>query len=157
MSQQVFTSINTLTTDGDDLADLLEQLVDAILTGLSGTNAPTVAKVGTMWIDTNAGTNALFLKCRIAASVDTTIAVLDTSGRITRVATNLAGTSYIAAHATNANTIIGVINNTTAMTLNSTGVSFDGNNPIVDMHVPGTAGLVIPSGTTAQRVSNAPA
>lgn len=157
MSQQVFTAIDTLTTDGEDLADLLEQLVDAIITGFSGTDAPTWAKVGTPWIDTNAGTNALFLKRRISSSASATVAVIDTSGNVTRVATNPAGTSYLSHHPSASNTIIAVIDGTTKMTMNSTGVSFDGNNPIVNMHVPGTSGLVIPSGTTAQRVSNAPA
>jgi hypothetical protein len=52
MSQSVFSTINPAVTSGNQLATLLNDLKDAIISGMSGTSRPTEIDPGGMWVDT---------------------------------------------------------------------------------------------------------
>jgi hypothetical protein len=52
MSQAVYSTINPAVTSGNQLAVLLTDLKDAIISGMSGTSRPTEIDPGGMWIDT---------------------------------------------------------------------------------------------------------
>lgn len=53
MSQSVWSSINPATTSGTQLATLLNDFKDAVMSGLSGTSRPTQTTAGGAWIDTS--------------------------------------------------------------------------------------------------------
>jgi alpha-tubulin suppressor-like RCC1 family protein len=52
LSQQIWTSINPLVTNGTRLAALLVDFKDALMSGLAGTTRPTELQAGGVWIDT---------------------------------------------------------------------------------------------------------
>ena len=57
MSQVVYDSINPATTSGTQLASILDDFKDALMSGLTGTSRPTETTAGGSWIDTtNEGT-----------------------------------------------------------------------------------------------------
>lgn len=52
MSQSVFSTINPATTSGTQLATLLNDFKNALMSGLSGTSRPSQTTPGGTWIDT---------------------------------------------------------------------------------------------------------
>lgn len=52
MSQDVFDSINPSTTSGTQLATILDDFKNALMSGLSGTSRPTELTAGGTWVDT---------------------------------------------------------------------------------------------------------
>ena len=52
MSQNVFSTINPATTSGTQLATLLVDFKNALMSGLSGTSRPSQLTQGGFWIDT---------------------------------------------------------------------------------------------------------
>lgn len=61
MSQEVYSSIDPATTSGTELAVILNDFKNAIMSGLSGTSRPVELQQGGMWIDT-ATSDKLILK-----------------------------------------------------------------------------------------------
>jgi len=55
MSQQIFTTINPTTTSGSQLATILVDFKDAMVSGMSGTSRPAALQAGGGWIDTTNG------------------------------------------------------------------------------------------------------
>ncbi len=53
MSQNIWTSINPATTSGTQLATLLNDFKDAVVSGLSGATRPSTLQAGGGWIDTS--------------------------------------------------------------------------------------------------------
>ena len=53
MSQNVTTTIDTQNTDGQALAAILENNLDAVVTSHLGAARPSYAKQGTIWVDTS--------------------------------------------------------------------------------------------------------
>lgn len=52
MSQVIFSTINPATTSGNQLAQILNDFKDAVVSGLSGTSRPTNIQAGGSWVDT---------------------------------------------------------------------------------------------------------
>lgn len=76
MSQDIYnTPINPATTSGTQLAEMLSDFKEAIMSGLSGTSRPTELEAGGGWIDTtNAGTpNFYWLYKVYTGSLDVTV------------------------------------------------------------------------------------
>lgn len=66
MSQEIWSSINPLTTTGTALSALLVGFKDAIMTGCAGTSRPSNLQAGGMWIDTtNQGTPTFYWSFKI--------------------------------------------------------------------------------------------
>lgn len=61
MSQDVFSNINPATTSGTQLATLLNNFKDAMMSGLSGTSRPSQLQAGGKWIDTSQAGSPNFL------------------------------------------------------------------------------------------------
>jgi hypothetical protein len=53
MSQNIFSSINPSTTSGSQLATLLNNFKDAVVSGMSGTSRPSELTAGGFWVDTS--------------------------------------------------------------------------------------------------------
>ncbi len=52
MSQVIFSSINPNTTSGNQLAQILNDFKNAVVSGMSGTSRPTNIQAGGIWVDT---------------------------------------------------------------------------------------------------------
>lgn len=66
MAQNVFSSINPTTTSGTQLATILNDFKDALMSGLSGTSRPAETTAGGAWIDTtNAGSPNFYWSYKI--------------------------------------------------------------------------------------------
>jgi microcystin-dependent protein len=66
MAQSVFSSINPATTSGTQLATLLNDFKNAVMSGLSGTSRPSQTTTGGAWIDTtNEGSPNFFWSYKI--------------------------------------------------------------------------------------------
>ncbi len=72
MSQDVFSSINPSTTSGTQLAAILDDFKDAVMSGLSGTSRPPQTTAGGYWVDTtNEGSPNFYWKFMLyTGSVD---------------------------------------------------------------------------------------
>ena len=75
MSQTIFSTINPATTNGTQLATLLTDFKEAMVSGMSGTARPTELDAGGMWIDTNLeGSPDFKWTCKIwTGTVDVTV------------------------------------------------------------------------------------
>lgn len=77
MAQDIFPDINPLTTSGNQLAALLNDFKEAIMTGLSGTSRPAELLAGGTWVDTtNDGAGTWDLKI-YTGTADITLLTID--------------------------------------------------------------------------------
>lgn len=105
MSQAVWSTINPATTSGTELATLLNDFKDAIMSGLSGTSRPSQLQAGGMWVDTTLedspdflwtlkvydGTSDITLFTINLATGSPSINGADASFTITKISANTAG------------------------------------------------------------------
>lgn len=78
MSQTIFTSINPATTSGNQLATILNNFKDAVVSGLSGTSRPSALQAGGYWVDTTLAPNYWEVKL-YTGSVDVTLFTINLS------------------------------------------------------------------------------
>ena len=152
MSSHNIVNIDTQTTDGEDLAVLLEDESDARITGNLDSTRPAWAKRGYTWVKE---VGNLFFLMVYDGSGDVPVAVLDTLNDVARSCTKGDVDTYLAHHPTADNTIIGVVSNKTEMILNSSGLTLGtataGN---IALETNATDALGLPVGNNAQRPSN---
>jgi len=88
MSQAIYTSINPNTTSGTQLATILNDFKDALVSGLSGTTRPAALQAGGNWIDTtNEGSPNFYWSFKIyTGSVDVEIFRLNLATGVASVA-----------------------------------------------------------------------
>ncbi len=79
MSQNIFDAINPDLVGGTELADILNDFKDALMSGLSGPSRPAEIEVGGMWVDTtDIASNILRLKLFMGAQ-DVVLFTINTS------------------------------------------------------------------------------
>jgi hypothetical protein len=126
MAQYDFGTIDPNTKSGTALATDLNSYRNAVNSMHSGSSAPSYITAGMMWVDT---TSANYEVKLYDGAQSITVAIIDATNNVARVAVDPAETSYITS-TTNAQ-IRHVIANTDIFTTRSTGIQFNLASPAI--------------------------
>jgi hypothetical protein len=126
MAQYDFGTIDPNTKSGTALATDLNSYRNAVNSMHSGSSAPSYITAGMMWIDT---TSADYEVKLYDGAQSITVAIIDATNNVTRVAVDPAETSYITA--TTSAQIRHVIASTNIFTTRSTGIQFNLASPTI--------------------------
>lgn len=138
MSQYDFGTIDPNTKSGTALATDLNSWRDALHSTHGGSSAPSYITAGMLWVDT---TSANYELKMYDGAQSITVAVIDATNNVARVAVDSAETSYITS--TTAGRIQHIISGSAKVTVNSTGVGIGTSSPAAELHVnSGAANLV---------------
>jgi hypothetical protein len=132
MSQYDFGTIDPNTKSGTALATDLNSWRNALHSTHGGSSAPSYITAGMLWVDTTAANYELKM---YDGAQSITVAVIDATNNVARVAVDSAETSYITS--TTAGQIQHVIASSAKMTVNSTGVGIGTTSPEAPLHVVG--------------------
>jgi hypothetical protein len=132
MSQYDFGTIDPNTKSGTALATDLNSWRNALHSTHGGSSAPSYITAGMLWVDT---TSANYELKMYDGAQSITVAVIDATNNVARVAVDSAETSYITS--TTAGQIQHVIASSAKMTVNSTGVGIGTSSPEAPLHVVG--------------------
>lgn len=123
MSQAIWSTINPATTSGTQLATLLNDFKNALMSGLSGTSRPTQLQAGGTWIDTTLQASPDFIW---------TLKIFDGSADITLFTINLATGSPSITGADGSFTVTKISENTAGAILNLLKERVTGNGQVLD-------------------------
>jgi len=126
MAQYDFGTIDPNTKSGTALATDLNSYRNAVNSMHSGSSAPSYITAGMMWVDT---TSANYEVKLYDGAQSITVAIIDATNNVARVAVDPAETSYITS-TTNAQ-IRHVIASTDIFTTRSTGIQFNLASPVI--------------------------
>lgn len=93
MSQDIFSSIDPAVTSGTELAVILNDFKNAIVSGMSGISRPTETLQGGMWVDT-ATTDKLILKV-FTGTTDVSLFTIDIPGGVLNIDASKIGTGTV--------------------------------------------------------------
>jgi hypothetical protein len=126
MAQYDFGTIDPNTKSGTALATDLNSYRNAVNSMHSGSSAPSYITAGMMWVDT---TSANYEVKLYDGAQSITVAIIDATNNVARVAVDPAETSYITA--TTSAQIRHVIASTNIFTTRSTGIQFNLASPVI--------------------------
>jgi hypothetical protein len=126
MAQYDFGTIDPNTKSGTALATDLNSYRNAVNSMHSGSSAPSYITAGMMWVDT---TSADYEVKLYDGAQSITVAIIDATNNVARVAVDPAETSYITS--TTSAQIRHVIASTNIFTTRSTGIQFNLDSPVI--------------------------
>lgn len=126
MAQYDFGTIDPNTKSGTALATDLNSYRNAVNSMHSGSSAPSYITAGMMWVDT---TSADYEVKLYDGAQSITVAIIDATNNVARVAVDPAATSYISS--TTSAQIRHVIASTDIFTTRSTGIQFNLASPVI--------------------------
>jgi len=126
MAQYDFGTIDPNTKSGTALASDLNSYRNAVNSMHSGSSAPSYITAGMMWVDT---TSADYEVKLYDGAQSITVAIIDATNNVARVAVDPAETSYITS--TTSAQIRHVIASTNIFTTRSTGIQFNLASPVI--------------------------
>jgi hypothetical protein len=126
MAQYDFGTIDPNTKSGTALATDLNSYRNAVNSMHSGSSAPSYITAGMMWVDT---TSADYKVKLYDGAQSITVAIIDATNNVARVAVDPAETSYITS--TTSAQIRHVIASTNIFTTRSTGIQFNLASPVI--------------------------
>jgi hypothetical protein len=126
MAQYDFGTIDPNTKSGTALASDLNSYRNAVNSMHSGSSAPSYITAGMMWVDT---TSADYEVKLYDGAQSITVAIIDATNNVARVAVDSAETSFITS--TTAAQIRHVIASTNIFTTRSTGIQFNLASPVI--------------------------
>jgi hypothetical protein len=134
MSQYDFGTIDPNTKSGTALATDLNSWRNALHSTHGGSSAPSYITAGMLWADT---TSANYELKMYDGAQSITVAVIDATNNVARVAVDSAETSYITS--TTAGQIQHIISGSAMVTVNSTGVGIGTSSPATILDVSGVS------------------